>query len=75
MPRLCGVGGAELDERPALERAVVGQVRVAAVEEAGVVLRCQQLQRVARGQLVARGPRRAATKVGSAGWPIAASAR
>ena len=43
-----GVGGVELDERAALGRAVLGQLRVAGVEEAGVVLGRQQLQREAR---------------------------
>ena len=42
-----GVGGVELDERRALGRAVLGQRRVAGVEEAAVVLGRHQLQRVA----------------------------
>ncbi len=45
------VRGVELDERRPLDGAVLGQVRVAGVEEPGVVLRRQQLQRVAGVQI------------------------
>ena len=53
-----GVGGIELDERTALGGPVLGQVRVAGVEEAGVVLRRHQLQREARGRARRAAPRR-----------------
>ena len=43
-----GVGGVELDERATLGGAVLGELRVARVEEPRVVLRRQQLQRVTR---------------------------
>ena len=45
------VGLVQLHERPALERAVLGQVRVRGVEEAGVVLGREQGERVPGQQL------------------------
>ena len=68
-----GVGGIELDERAALGGPVLGQVRVAGVEEARVVLGGHQLEREARRVRAARALRRTAMNVGSAGCPSRAS--
>ena len=72
-PRHRGVGGVELDERGALGRPVLGQVRVAGVEEARVVLGCHQLQREAPDR--AGSPSADGTYVGSAGSPITPDCR